>query len=103
MILFLYCILTVVIETAFLALTGYRKPDEIKIIICANVLTNLSMNLLLCFIDRSTLLLIILELIVIGAEYLIYGAVFGRCRRLFLLTLAANVISCGIGLLIFGA
>ena len=46
MMIFLACALTVLIETPFLALFGYRKRDEVVIIVCANVVTNLLLNLL---------------------------------------------------------
>ena len=102
LILLLCCLITVAAETFFLFLCGFRSRDEIKIIICANVITNLSMNLLLSFVGRAAVLSVILELAVVAAEYLIYSAFSGHSKKLFLLTLAANVISCGLGLLIFG-
>lgn len=43
-----------------------------------------------------------LELAVVAAEYSVYALACGRSRRLFLLTLAANVLSYSLGLLIFG-
>ena len=38
----------------------------------------------------------------VAAEYSVYALACGRSRRLFLLTLAANVLSYSLGLLIFG-
>ena len=102
LILFLCCLITVAAETLFLFLCGFRSHEEIKIIICANVITNLSMNIILSFVGRVAALSVILEIIVAAAEYLIYAGLFGHSKRLFLLTLAANIISCGLGLLIFG-
>lgn len=102
MILFLYCLVTIAIELPFLALFGYRSGRELLIIACANAVTNLSMNLILVFAGNSLPLIAVLELAAVAAEYLIYAAVFGRSKRLFLLTLAANALSFGLGLLIFG-
>lgn len=103
--LLLACFLTVVIETGFLALCGYRGRDDLIIVACANVVTNLSLNLLLalCFPGGAGPWLAFLEAVVVIAEYLIYARAFGASRRLFLLTLAANVLSFGIGLLLSAA
>lgn len=98
----LSCLLTVVLETAFLALIGFRSKDEIKIIICANVMTNLSMNFVLWFVPKTVITVIALELIVIAVECNIYTTLFYKSAKMYLLTVAANLISCGAGLLIFG-
>lgn len=96
------CFLTVLIETPFLALFGYRRKSAIAIIVCTNVITNLVMNTsltLLC--PQWTMgILGIAEALVVGAEYAIYAVPFGNGWRLFLLTLAANALSCGVGLVI---
>ena len=102
LILFLCCLITVAAETLFLFLCGFRSHEEIKIIICANVITNLSMNIILSFVGRVAVLSVILEFVVVATEYFIYAGLFGRSKKLFLLTLAANIISCGLGLLIIG-
>ena len=96
------CFLTVLIETMFLALFGYRRKSAIAIIVCTNVITNLVMNTsvaLLC--PQWTIgILDIAEALVVGMEYAIYVVPFGNGWRLFLLTLAANALSCGVGLVI---
>ena len=101
MIIFLYCLLTVLIETPFLAAFGWRKPDDIKIIVCANVLTNLTLNLLVALIPSLYSWIYLLEALVVAVEYFIYRKAFGPSRKLFLLTLAANVLSYCIGLVLF--
>lgn len=95
------CALTVLIETPFLALWGYRQPSALAITACVNVITNLTMNLALtlCFRRWTPPLLLTAEALVVVVEYLIYTIPFGRSRRLFLLTLAANELSFGLGLL----
>ena len=100
--LFLACLLTVVIETGFFALQGYRGKDDLIIVACANAATNLSLNLLiaLVFPQGAGLWLFLLEAAVVVTEYLIYARAFGASRRLFLLTLAANVLSFAAGLLL---
>ena len=101
--LFLACLLTVIIETPFLALCGYRKRDELLIIVCANVLTNLLLNLVIAlgFHGSPGGWVYLMEACVVAAEYCIYACGFGRSGKLFLLTLAANCLSYGVGLLIF--
>ena len=99
----LACLLTVLIETPFLALCGYRKRDDLIIIVCANVITNLLLNLAiaLVFLGHPGGWIYPLEGAVVAAEFMVYSSAFGRSWKLFLLTLAANCISYGIGFLIF--
>ena len=96
------CLLTVVIELAFMMICGYRSRYEITVIVCANVVSNLLLNLLIIYVFRwqQGLWIIPMELAVVAGEYLYYTRAFGGSRRLFLLTLAANVISFSAGLLI---
>ena len=97
----LACGLTVLIETPFLALWGYRKRDELIVIVCANVFTNLLLNLLLWRVPSLYgPAVYALEAAVVTVEYGIYRLTFGARRGLFWLTLAANALSYGLGLLI---
>lgn len=100
------CLMTVAIETAFFALLGYRDRVFLLLCICVNGATNLSLNLLLLLADCLGLtlrwLVYLLEAVVVAAEFLVYGAVRGKSWNLFLLTLAANALSYGVGLLLFG-
>lgn len=101
--IFLYCLLTVLIEGAFLALLGYRDRFSLTVIVCANVITNLILNLtiMLAFTGDPGAWIYLMEALVVFAEYAIYAAAFGRGLKMFLLTFAANCISYGAGLLIF--
>ncbi len=99
--IFLACALTVLIETPFLALFGYRKRDEVIIVVCANVVTNLLLNLLLWRVPSLYgPAVYALEALVVAVEYGVYRLAFGPRRGLFWLTLAANALSYGLGLLI---
>ena len=98
--LFLPCVLTLLLETPVFLLAGYRSRDEVTIVVCANVITNLTLQLLFLILPYNALWLTILELAVLAGEYGIYAAAFGRSKRLFLLTLAANALSLTVGLLI---
>lgn len=95
------CVLTVAIETPFLMLFGYRDRNAVTIIVLVNVITNLLLNLILALAGFSRPLALGLECAVVAAEYAVYVLAFGRGWRLFGLTLAANVLSCGMGLLLF--
>ena len=97
----LACLLTVLIETPFLALWGFRKARDLAVIVCANVLTNLLLNLsFLLGLPYRPLWIAAGELLVVAAEYAVYARAFGPSRRLLLLTLAANCLSFGLGLLL---
>ena len=100
--IFLACALTVLIETPFLALCGLRKRDELIVIVCANVVTNLLLNLLLWRVPSlyTAPVIALLEAAVVFAEYGVYRLAFGPRRGLLLLSLAANALSFGLGLLI---
>jgi len=101
--IFLCCLLTVLIEGAFFALLGYRGRFSLTVIVCVNVITNLLLNLtiLLAFSGDPGAWIYLMEGLVVLSEYAVYAAAFGRSWKLFLLTLAANCLSYGIGLLIF--
>ena len=43
--IFLACLLTVVVETAFFAAFGYRDRYALTVIVCANIVTNLRSSL----------------------------------------------------------
>lgn len=106
MYLFVPCLLTVGIETAFFFLLGYRDRLFVTVCVCANAVTNLSLNLLLLGFARLGLelhwLVYGLEALAVAVEFWIYSALRGRSWKLFGLVLAANALSYGAGLLIFG-
>lgn len=102
MMLFLACLLTVLIETLFLALFGYRKKDDLIIIVCANVITNLLLNVSLAlFFSNIGPGIYLLEALVVASEFTLYSLAFRPSPRLFLLTFAANALSYCLGLLLF--
>ncbi len=104
MMIFLFAALTVAIELPWMAAWGYRKRDELLLAACVNVFTNLLLNLLLMFILGGRDIgawIYLLETAVVAAEYAIYALAFGRGRKLFALTLGANALSYGIGLILF--
>lgn len=103
--IFLACFLTVLIEGAFFAVVGYRDRYSLTVIVCANVITNLLLNLTIyfAFSGMPGPWIYGMEALVVMAEYAVYAVAFGRSGKLFLLTLAANCVSYGIGLLVFRA
>ncbi|MBE6998138.1 MAG: hypothetical protein E7427_08245 [Ruminococcaceae bacterium] len=102
--IFLACLLTLVIEVGFFAAVGYRDRYALTVIVCANVITNLVLNLLLWLVLDSSpgWWIYLLEGLVVAAEYAIYAVAFRPGWKLLLLTLAANCLSYGLGLLVFG-
>ena len=100
--IFLACIITVVVETALFYAFGYRARLDLEIVALANVVTNLTLNLLLALAPALYPFpwILLLEALVVAVEYLIYRHSFGGSLKLFLLTFAANAITYGIGLII---
>lgn len=99
------CAVTVALETAFLAVCGYRTLPFLAVSVCANVATNLTLNLLLgplSAVVDITWFIYLLEAAVVAVEYGVYAALLGPSKRLFALTLAANVLSYCVGLLLAG-
>ena len=103
--IFLACALTIVLETAFFLLWKYRSKPFLTLCVCVNAATNLSLNLLLYLLGvlgiYAPWMVYPLEVLVVAVEYLIYAALLGRGRKLLLLTFAANLLSYGVGLLLF--
>ncbi|MBR2099311.1 MAG: hypothetical protein IKN28_09655 [Firmicutes bacterium] len=103
--IFKACILTVFLETGLFYLLGYRKKDDVTIVVCANVITNLVLNLTIAwfFPGGPGSFLLLLETAVVIAEYLIYAKAFGATNRLFGQTLAVNVLSYAAGVVLSAA
>ena len=102
--LLLAAALTSADETQYLSAEYRRGAAFLGLFAAENDDTNLRLNLLLALLPRAALTWLVypLELAVGAAEYSVYALACGRSRRLFLLTLAANVLSYSLGLLIFG-
>ena len=104
--LFLACLLTIVIETLFFVGIGCRDRVFLLLCVLANAATNLSLNLILQLLYTwgvdLTVAVYPLEALVVAVEYGIFAALRGRSLRLFLLVLAANGLSYGAGLLLYG-
>lgn len=101
--LFLACLVTVMVETALFWLFGYRGRDEILVVVCTNVITNLLLNLVLSGIFFSVWgwMIVLGELVVIAIETTVYTYAFGRFGKVLALTILANFLSVLIGLLLF--
>ena len=106
MYLLIPCLLTVGIETLFFVLLGWRDRIFVTVCVCANILTNLSLNLLLLGAARLGLglswLVYVLEVLAVAAEFGLYSLIRGRSWKLLGLTLAANGLSYVAGLLLYG-
>ena len=101
--LLLACLVTVIAETALFWLAGYRSRDDILVVVCTNVITNLLLNLGLSGIFFSVWgwMIVLGELIVIAVETAIYTFAFGRFGKVLALTIMANLLSVFLGLLLF--
>lgn len=103
MTLLLACALTILIETPVLAFWGLRRGNELAVVASANAVTNLLLNLFLylCPFWAALPAILLPEAAVTAAEYGLFRLAFGRMRGLLAVTLAANALSFGLGLLIF--
>ena len=104
MMLFVACLLTVLIETPLLYLWGWRDRDAVITVVCVNVISNLLLNLtlLLVFPGRGAgNWIYLLEPLVVAGEYAVYTLASRPSWKLLYQTFAVNLISYGIGLLIF--
>ena len=101
--LMLACVVTVIAETALFWLFGYHGRDEILVVVCTNVITNLLLNLVLSgiFFSVSGRMIVLGELVVIAIETAVYTFAFGRFGKVLALTILANVLSVFLGLLLF--
>ena len=100
-IMFLFCLIAVIVETGFFWMCGYDSREKMTVVACTNVLTTLGMNhLMIPNGYRSIPTIVIAEVILIAVEFGIYSIAFGRGWKLLLLTIAANALSFGFGLLI---
>lgn len=101
--IFLACAFTAAAETALFALLGYRRVWQLVVVACANIASNLLLNLAaaLCFPGGVGAWVWLLEAAVVAAEYAVYAIAFAPGWRLFVLTLAANAVTYGLGLVVF--
>ena len=102
MTLILPCVITVVVETVLFRIFGFKKAEDLVIIVLSNIITNLTLNVLILLVPGLYDIpwLIIAELIVVAIEYLIYRNAFEASAGLLPLTFAANALSFFAGLLL---
>lgn len=103
--IFKACLLTVLLETGLFYILGYRRKDDLTIVACANVATNLTLNLMLAllFPGGAGSWLVLFEIIVVIVEYVVYARAFGASNRLFGQTFAANLLSYTAGVVLSAA
>ena len=69
------CGLTVLIETGFFLLLGWRERDQIAAVVCANVVSNLLLNLCLyLWIPFNVWTVTLGELLVVAFEYAVFAS-----------------------------
>lgn len=95
--LYLACGLTMLIETGYFLLRGYRGRDFVILCLAANAATNLSLNLLLGVLGRPVWLIVALELIAAALEYAVYRPAVGPKKALAADVIAANLCSLLLG------
>ena len=94
--------LTALIETAVFAAAGYRRKIDLCLCASVNLLTNLALNLVLSLCGSGTGTVVLLEILVVAAEYICYSRAYGKGNNLFPLVLFSNLLSYLIGRLIYG-
>ena len=101
--LYLACLVTVLLETAVFWLAGYRSRNEVIVVVCTNVITSLLLYLALSgmFFPVWGRTILLGELLVMTIETAIYTFAFGRFGKVLALTVAANLLSVFIGMVLF--
>lgn len=94
-------LLTAAVEMLFFSALGYHSRDAIIVIICTNILANVTVNAAVSLIGWKLPEAYLAELLVAATEYVIFACAFGRSKKLFWLTLTANALTFGLGLIIF--
>lgn len=102
----LACGLTAAAESLFFLALGYRSRTFLLLCAAVNAATNLSLYLALKLLHahggNASFWVYPLEAAVVLAEYGVYALFEGGSRRLLCLTLLANCLSYGAGILLFG-
>lgn len=98
------CIITVFVETLFFYLLGLKDKLSLVIVVLVNIITNLLLNLIIHygFHGNPGNWVYLLESIIVLIEYLIFS--FSKLRqnkrKLFVLTLLANLLSYILGVVL---
>ncbi|OQB52368.1 MAG: hypothetical protein BWX97_01394 [Firmicutes bacterium ADurb.Bin146] len=106
--LFYPLILTLIFEGLVFLLFRFKNRDFWILFLLINILTNLSINLILLVSSLfmtytvQVIFLYILEISAVFIEYIFYAKKEGKSIKLFLCTFLANMLSYSLGLLIFG-
>ena len=102
---FINIILTVIIETSFFYMFGYRTKKFILVCVIINILTNISLNLILYFFFKDSsyyyLYALIFELIVILIEATSYMVFNKKDYKLIPLTVSSNALSFLVGCMFY--
>lgn len=96
--LFFYALLTFILELLITLLFLYPTKYNNVIINCLliNFITNLSINLILCFY-RTELFIYILEVFVILIEFLLWSNCYKNKKKILIMCIFANVFSYSVG------
>lgn len=99
--LYLACALTMLIETAYWYLAGFRDRYFVIVCLAVNVATNLTMNMVLYAVGINRINVAVAEILVVIAEYAVYSLISDVSRKKLLAhTVAANALSFSIGLVL---
>jgi len=110
--LFLALAVTIVVELVIGYIVGLKSKDSLKVIVLMNIITNLSLNIILSLIytifklegASFIFVIIILEMIVVFVEFYILYYVFGnkiKWLKLLYYSVILNTTSFVVGELIF--
>ena len=106
LVIILPLIITLAAETAAGLIAGYRTIRQIRVIILANILTNVILNLavfvlrLYVYYKTVNVLILVFEVLVVLAEALLYRRFLKGCRHPLVFSAAANAASFAAGCLV---
>lgn len=102
-------VLTIVIESIVIIISGVTKPKVLKTAFYVNIITNVPLNIFLGLLRYAfhggfaIYLIPVYELIIIFAEYqlfrMVYDGIIGR-KTILKLVIAMNIISFTIGMIV---
>lgn len=95
--LYLACGLTMVIETIYFYLAGYRNRSFLIVCLAVNAATNLTMNLALRYTGIQVWIVLLAEILVVAVEYVVYSLIVKSGKTLLLHTVTANLLSFTVG------
>ncbi len=101
----LTALVTAIVETIFFGMIKYNKKNFLSFVFAVNIVTNLTLNIALSIIPKTTINISVAEIAVVVAEFLAFNSYLKlnskKSFRLFIMTIFSNLISYSTGLIFY--